>query len=289
MSDEESIKYYDSYWKIIVDIYGNLNISFAQNHKLFIYISLFYRYDNRLDFFKNIYLITSLIYQFGTSNEFYNFLEKEYTSSKISSNAERNKFFDATDGTYTRIQNILSLGNPGAGGHIIDLIFSYIQLGKYNINDIKENILTILYYILYYNDIYILEFYKKQGYGVLCLFFLTDLPNYILYHDYTNNERLIENYEDPLGDSIITPYRGATSVADICKLRNIDYILELSKNKKEYEKKSKNVIEKYLPKYIRYFNENQTKHLYSVNGNKNSNKIMKLRTNVCVSYLLLKY
>ena len=150
MSDEESIKYYDSYWKIIVDIYGNLNVSFAQNHKLFIYISLFYRYDNRLDFFKNIYLITSLIYQFGTSNEFYNFLEKEYKSSKISSNAERFKFYDPTDNTYTRIQNILSLGKNGSRGHIIDLIFSYIQLGNYNINDIKENILTILYYILYY-------------------------------------------------------------------------------------------------------------------------------------------
>ena len=128
MSDEESIKYYDSYWKIIVDIYGNLNVSFAQNHKLFIYISLFYRYDNRLDFFKNIYLITSLIYQFGTSNEFYNFLEKEYKSSKISSNAERFKFYDPTDNTYTRIQNILSLGKNGSRGHIIDLIFSYIQL-----------------------------------------------------------------------------------------------------------------------------------------------------------------
>lgn len=273
MSDEESIKYYDSYWKIIVDIYGNLNVSFAQNHKLFIYISLFYRYD-RLDFFKNIYLITSLIYQFGTSNEFYNFLEKEYKSSKISSNAERTKFDDPSDITYTRIQNILSLGQNGSRGHIIDLIFSYIQLGNYNINDIKENILTILYYILYYNDIYILEFYKKQGYGVLCLFFLTDLPNYILYHDYTNNERLIENYEDPLAESI-PPYRGATGFADICKLRNIDYILELSKNKKEYEKKSKIVIEKYLPKYIRYFNENQIKRLHSVNENKNSNKIMK--------------
>jgi hypothetical protein len=61
-------------------------------------------------------------------------------------------------------------------------------------------------------------------------------------------------------------------------LRNVDYILELSKNKKNYEEKSKYIINEYLPKYIEYFN-NQTKKLKSVKNNKNINKIMKFNEN----------
>ena len=51
-------------------------------------------------------------------------------------------------------------------GHIIDNIFSYISEEYYNIDDIKENIETILYYILNYNDIYILDLILPQSYVI---------------------------------------------------------------------------------------------------------------------------
>jgi len=272
MNDEQSIKFYDSYWRNILETYENLNIPYSQNHKLFAYISLFYKYD-KLEFFRNNFLITSLLYEFGTSIEFSDFLGNFYKLSILNSNQKRKKFNNITDDTYIQIMNILSLGVNGSGGHIIDNIFSYISEEYYNIDDIKENIETILYYILNYNDIYILEFYKKQGYGILCLFFLKDLPNYILYDDYIKNTKLMDNYGHP-HDNVIPEYRGKKSYNITCKLRNIDYILELSKNKEEYYEKSKYIINEYLPKYIEYFN-NQTKKLKSVKNNKNINKIMK--------------
>ncbi len=272
MNDEQSIKFYDSYWRNILETYENLNIPYSQNHKLFAYISLFYKYD-KLEFFRNNFLITSLLYEFGTSIEFSDFLGNFYKLSILNSNNERKKFNNIADDTYIQIMNILSLGVNGSGGHIIDNIFSYISEEYYNIDDIKENIETILYYILNYNDIYILEFYKKQGYGILCLFFLKDLPNYILYDDYIKNTKLMDNYGHPQ-DNVIPEYRGKKSYNITCKLRNIDYILELSKNKEEYYEKSKYIINEYLPKYIEYFN-NQTKKLKSVKNNKNINKIMK--------------
>ena len=272
MTDKQSIKFYDSYWRNILETYENLNIPYSQNHKLFAYISLFYKYD-KLEFFRNNFLITSLLYEFGTSIEFSFFLANYYKLSILSSNEERKKFNNSGNDTYITVQNILSIGNNGSGGHIIDNIFKYISEEYYNIDLIKENVETILYYILNYNDIYILELYKKQGYGILCLFFLKDLPNYILYDDYTKNPKLMNEYGHPL-NNVVKEYRGTKSYNITCQLRNIDYILELSKDKKKYEEKSKYIINEYLPKYIEYFN-NQTKKLKSVKNNKNINKIMK--------------
>ena len=83
----------------------------------------------------------------------------------------------------------------------------------------------------------------------------------------------MDNYGHP-HDNVIPEYRGKKDYSITCKLRNIDYILELSKNKEEYYKKSKSIIEIYLPKYIEYFNK-RTKKLKSVINNKNINKIMK--------------
>jgi hypothetical protein len=270
MNDEQSIKFYDSYWKIMVDIYGNLNIVYAQSDKSTIYISLFYKYD-KLNFFKNIYLITSLMYQFGNHNEFFYFLEDIYLSSQHFSQNQKSNYDDPMIDTYTKIKNILSLGPAGSAGSIIDFIFSFIQFGNLDINDIKEDIENIFYYLLNYNDEFILEYYKN--YGTICLFFLKDLPNYIIYDDYTKNQQLMNDYPESSNEHIY--YKKIIKFPDICKMKNIEYIVKLSKDKKQYEEKSKYIIKEYLPKYFKYFNENKEKHLKSVKNNKNINKIMK--------------
>ena len=210
------------------------------------------------------------MYQFGNHIEYYYFIENIYLSSQRFSEKQRRNYNDPMEDTYTRIKQILSIGPGGSGGSILDFIFSFIQLKNLDINDIKEDIANIFYYLLNYNDGFILEYYKN--YGAICLFFLKDLPNYIIYDDYTKNERLMDDYPEQ-GKAI--NYKGLNDIITIYKLRNIEYIIKLSKDKKKYEEKSKNIIKQYLPKYIEYF-KNTDKKLGNIINNKNKNKIMKL-------------
>ena len=229
MIDDAKIRsFYNSYWKIITETYGNLNITYSQRGKLMIYISLLYKYDNKLVFFKNIYLF----YTISTEKLYSNFfLEKKYIKIK---NLGNNFTVDPMlnmEIIHYKLYQILGLGKLNPASNIFDNLFTLLQT---QIIDIKI-FNTLLYYVFNYNDNDIKKYYET--YGLIFLYFILNLPNYILFDDYITNENLMNNYPDEVGD---------------INNKNLTYIIELAKNEELYKKKSNNVIKKYVDDYIKY-------------------------------------
>ena len=147
---------------------------------------------------------------------------------------------------------ILGLGSINPASNIIDNLFTYLKTNRIDI----EIFNTLLYYLFNYNDNDIKEYYKT--YGLIFLYFLLNLPNYILFDDYINNKKLMDNYPEIM--------------ADINK-KNLEYIIELYKNKEDYKKKSIIVIKKYINDYSEYIKSlNEDLKLGNVHNNANKNK-----------------
>ena len=126
---------------------------------------------------------------------------------------------------------ILGLGKLNPASDILDNLFTLL---KKQIIDIKI-FNTLLYYVFNYNDNDIKDYYKT--YGLIFLYFLLNLPNYILFDDYISNERLMDRYPENMED---------------INNKSLEYIIELSKNEEIYKKKSINVIKKYFGDYLKY-------------------------------------
>ena len=248
INDDTKIRdFYNLFWKIIAENYGNLNINFSQRAKLLIYISALYKYE-KIRFFKNIYLVNS----FAIENLYSNFfLEKKYIEiKKLGKNFMIDPMNSASD--HYRKYLILGLGKLNPASDILDNLFTLL---KTQIIDIKI-FNTLLYYVFNYNDNDIKEYYET--YGLIFLYFLLNLPNYILFDDYINNEKLMANYPEVMTD---------------VNNKNLQYIIELSKNEEVYKKKSNDVIKEYINDYSEYVKSLNTElNFGNVSNNANKSK-----------------
>jgi hypothetical protein len=268
INDDTKIRdFYNLFWKIIAENYGNLNINFSQRAKLLIYISSLYKYE-KLRFFKNIYLVNS----FAIENLYSNFfLEKKYIEIK---KLGKNFMIDPTnsESDHYRKYLILGLGTVNPASDILDNLFTYLKTENVNI----EIFDTLLYYVFNYNDNNIKEYYET--YGLIFLYFLLNLPNYILFDDYILNEDLMANYPEYMNQ---------------INNKGVEYIIKLSENKENYKIKSISVIKKYINDYSKYVkslntelkfgnvsdNANKKKTITFVNNGKNNSVKAKYNNN----------
>jgi hypothetical protein len=179
---------YNSYWKIIAEDYGNLNIEYGQSAVYLIYVSLFYRY-NKLEFFKNIYLVNSL---FNEEFNLYRFIKYILRTSENNSANMEYKYY-----LYVSLKFNLYV-------MIFNELRAEIWNNKSNLNKIK----LFLYYIIeYYNDD-VKIYYEKHG--LIFLYFAYCIPSLIFFH-YTKDD--VEKYK--------TTYLERPSLF-------VDYLLNLS-------------------------------------------------------------
>ena len=262
MNDDTKIRnFYNSFWKIIAEYYGNLNVNFSQRAKLIIYISSLYKYD-KLSFFKNIYLCSSFMIEKLYSNYF---LEKIYVKIEKLGNGFLIDPMNMDSPNYKNYQ-IFGLSTVNPASDILDNLFTLL---KTEIIDIKI-FNTLLYYIFNYNDKDIIDYYSN--YGLIFLYFVLNLPNYILFDDYITDRRLMNAYSN------------IESLADI-NAKNLKYIIELSKNEEIYKQKSINVIKKYFSDYLKYIKSlNEELKLGNVKNNANKNKKITFVNNDLAKY-----
>lgn len=168
---------YNSYWKIIAEDYGNLNIEYAQSAVFLIYVSLFYRY-NKLEFFKNIYLVNSLFHEKFNPYSFINYILQPSKNEEI--NIENYLYYLYISPKFNLFAMIFDESRPE------------IWDNKSNLNKIK----LFLYYIIEYNNDDVKIYYNRHG--LIFLYFSYCIPSLIFFHytkdnaanykEYTNNQ-----------------------------------------------------------------------------------------------------
>ena len=242
INDDTKIReLYNSFWKIIVEDYGNLNIEFSQRANIILWIPLFYKY-NKLDFFKNIYLVNSLNLEAFTASEFMKYILKATVEQYTDDNWE---YF-----RYTVI-----------GCDIITNIFQQKDLTFYENNNNVNKLKLFLYYIIEYNNPDVKEYYENHG--LIFFYFILILPNIMLY-EYTKNNSEFKKYGIHYNR---TP-------ADE-KKKDIDFIMKYLNNETTFKKISNLIIDKYIGEFKNYINSLNTKlKLGNVSDNANKNKTM---------------
>jgi hypothetical protein len=141
MMDDTKIRdFYNSFWKIIVDDYGNLNIEYSQRANIILWIPLFYKY-NKLDFFKNIYLVNSLSLEVFSASEFMKYVLKPTSNQAINDDWENYRYI-----VY--------------GCDIITNIFQQPDITFYESTDYLNKIKLLLYYIIEYNNPDVNKYYE---------------------------------------------------------------------------------------------------------------------------------
>ena len=227
---------YNSFWKIIVEDYGNLNIEFSQRANIILWIPLFYKY-NKLDFFKNIYLVYSVYLEAFTASEFMKYVLKPTQNESTNTDWENYRYI-----VY--------------GCDIITNIFQQPDIKFYENTDNLTKLKLLLYYIIEYNNDDVKEYYKNNG--LIFFYFLLILPNIILYES-TKNNLEFKQYEGTAADE---------------KKKDIDFIMELLSNESNFKQISGKVISDYLEKFKNYVNSllNTELKLGNVHDNKNKNK-----------------
>jgi len=240
INDDSKIRdLYNSFWKIIVDNYGNLNIEYSQRANIILWIPLFYKY-NKLDFFKNIYLVNSLNIESFSASEFMKYELKATQAQSIDDNWEYYRYISF-------------------GCDIITNIFQQRDLKFYENNDNLNKIKIFLYYIIEYNNDDVQKYYKNNG--LIFFYFTLILPNIMLY-EYTKNDSEFKKYGASYNRS-----------PDDEKLRDVNFIMKLVENEEDFKTKSNVIIEKYIKKFKKYINSlNTNLKLGNVSNNANKNK-----------------
>ena len=240
INDDSKIRdLYNSFWKIIVDNYGNLNIEYSQRANIILWIPLFYKY-NKLDFFKNIYLVNSLNIESFSASEFMKYELKATQAQSIDDNWEYYRYISF-------------------GCDIITNIFQQRDLKFYENNDNLNKIKIFLYYIIEYNNDDVQKYYKNHG--LIFFYFTLILPNIMLY-EYTKNDSEFKKYGASYNRS-----------PDDEKLRDVNFIMKLVENEEDFKTKSNVIIEKYIEKFKKYINSlNTNLKLGNVSNNANKNK-----------------
>jgi hypothetical protein len=173
---------YNSYWKIMAEDYGNLNIEYQQSCVFLIYVSLFYKYD-KLAFFKNIYLVNSLFHEKFTSYGFMKFILRTTTAQEM--DPEYNYFIYIKAG-YDILKNIFDQENN-----------EQLWTDKSKLNKIK----LILYYIIEYNNDDVKVYYERHG--LIFLYFSYVIPSLIFYTDTKDKEEYKEYNTSQIIDYIL--------------------------------------------------------------------------------------
>jgi hypothetical protein len=244
MNDDQKITdFYNSYIKIIIDEYGILNVTYSQRANIMLYIPLFYRYDTKLEFFKNIYLVNSLnLEKFDTSSFMKYFLNYRSLIENEPDEIKRSQIDDTQTPNYRYVQ---------LGCDIITNIFQkLLSNGTPDVDWYKKNfnkIKLLLYYIIEYNNPDVKEYYNQ--YGLIFFYFTLILPNLILYEYTKKMDEYSKQYEER---------------AQNANNKNIDFIFNLLNNETDFKDKSKNVISIYLKKFKTYIESLYNKK----NGNK---------------------
>ena len=264
MNDEQKITdFYNSYIKIIIDEYGILNVTYSQRANIMLYIPLFYRYDNKLEFFKNIYLVNSLYLEKFATSFFMTYLLRNYRLlSDGKTEQEQMRIDDTQTPNYRYVQ-------PGTD--IITNIFQKVlSNGTFDVNWYKQNlnkIKLLLYYIIEYNNPDVKEYYNQ--YGLIFFYFTLILPNLILYEYTKKMDEYSKQYEELPQDAMN---------------KNIDFIFNLLNNETDFKDKSKNVISIYLKKFKTYIESLYNKrdaNKYELRSGivRNNNNVIKFNKN----------
>ena len=230
---------YNSYWKIIAEDCGNLNIEYAQSAVYLIYVSLFYR-NNKLQFFKNIYLVNSLFHEKFNPYSFIKYILG--ASNNNAANSENYKYFLYIFPQFNLFTKIFNEQRPE------------IWENKSKLNKIK----LFLYYIIEYNNDDVKEYYNTHG--LIFLYFVYCIPSLIFFH-YTKDN--LEN------NSKIT-YLERSSLF-------VDYLLKLSDE--DIKKKSKIIIDTYIIDYKKYIMSLNNVNIRNISSNKNINKKIEYNKN----------
>ena len=164
---------YNSYWKIIAEDYGNLNIEYGQSAAYLIYVSLFYRY-NKLEFFKNIYLVNSLFNEEFNSYRFIKYILR--ASDSNSANMENYKYY-----LYVSLKF-----------NLFAMIFNELRAEIWNNNSNLNKIKLFLYYIIEYNNDDVKEYYNTHG--LIFLYFVYCIPSLIFFHYTKDNADMYKEY-----------------------------------------------------------------------------------------------
>jgi hypothetical protein len=264
MNDNQKITdFYNSYIKIIIDEYGILNVTYSQRANIMLYIPLFYRYDTKLEFFKNIYLVNSLNLEKFATSFFMMYLLRDYRLlSDGKTDREQATIDDSQTPNYRYVQS---------GNDIITNIFQKILSNgtpdvdwyKQNLNKIK----LLLYYIIEYNNPDVKEYYNQ--YGLVFFYFTLILPNLILYEYTKKIDEYSKQYEGTAQDE---------------NNKNIDFIFNLLNNETDFKDKSKNVISIYLKKFKTYIESLYNKrdaNKYELRSGivRNNNNVIKFNKN----------
>ena len=230
---------YNSYWKIIAEDYGNLNIEYGQSAAYLIYVSLFYRY-NKLEFFKNIYLVNSLFNEEFNSYRFIKYILR--ASDNNSANMEKYKYY-----LYVSLKfNLFAM--------IFNELRAEIWNNESNLNKIK----LFLYYIIEYNNDDVKIYYDIHG--LIFLYFSYCIPSLIFFH-YTKDN--LENYNK-------------ITYLDMPSLF-VDYLLNLSDE--DIKIKSKIIIDTYIIDYKKYIMSLNNVNIRNISSNKNINKKIEYNKN----------